>query len=510
LKMPDGRRGFTLTEIMISLALALILIIGINQVFSISATTISTGAGQLEMMRGHRAAFSTMRTDFEGFQSDASTGIVPTTETSFLLIHNEKRLAYRDQQDDDLDPNAIDTVDLNEDGVITPSVVVGPDTIWTGEDVSVATGNQYVYNRRNHRTDVIGFFSKGSFRRQTGQVPPGGGDEYFVTDQGSDRAYIWYGHLRVANNIGSGLPTLYHPAEADASATDRNDNNRYARQWALGRVVLPMIPKNPITARILDSNNVSQIYIDQEAGRSMSPFSWDSLVGSPPDTDARGTLQAAYFTSAGAQLAFYDLADAEISAHRAAVVGWSAGTWWQNVLYENLTGLPVGRFAADRYVGRPANSGHTSMTVPFFVDGCTQFFVEFAGDFVDQSATGTITNAAQGTDGIDFYVPSTGIRGIRWYGLQRDVDGNGISTAGTSPDVAPVQVFGATPRTFERSVTANEYSCVWGPVIGEFENPAAAAPHNRPILVRITIQVVDKNARVPDGLTQEYIFKVKP
>ena len=55
---------------------------------------------------------------------------------------------------------------------------------------------------------------------------------------------------------------------------------------------------------------------------------------------------------------------------------------------------------------------------------CSQFAVEFAGDFVTQNGLGHVT--ALVPDGTtDFLVTAQGGYVTRWYGLPRDVDDNG-------------------------------------------------------------------------------------
>ena len=67
-----------------------------------------------------------------------------------------------------------------------------------------------------------------------------------------------------------------------------------------------------------------------------------------------------------------------------------------------------------------------SQTYPIMIKGCSQFIVEFAGDFVGQNpTTGGITSLTP--DGqIDFTVdPRTGAHKIRWYGFPRDPSDEG-------------------------------------------------------------------------------------
>jgi hypothetical protein len=185
-------------------------------------------------------------------------------------------------------------------------------------------------------------------------------------------------------------------------------------------------------------------------------------------------------------------------------------------------------------------SASAAQTTPIFVRGCTQFIVEFAGDYARQDpATGQFQAAGQ--DGqIDFIVdqptsdPATWTRRIRWYGFPRDVcsaskSGQDIPGAPvpdgqiTQFDVVPVSWYlGVNNRqTFERSVPTNPglpmtqmpfnttgvnylpvmvspaYICAWGPDV----------PANlRPKLIRITIAIDEPTGRLNTEQTYEFIY----
>jgi len=80
------------------------------------------------------------------------------------------------------------------------------------------------------------------------------------------------------------------------------------------------------------------------------------------------------------------------------------------------------------------------------VPGCTQFIVEFAGDYVAQDGTTGITKGNYPDGNIDYRVDdSSGLKSIRWYGLPRDVDGSGQvyfnQTTGRQRGILPVKDF---------------------------------------------------------------------
>ena len=97
---------------------------------------------------------------------------------------------------------------------------------------------------------------------------------------------------------------------------------------------------------------------------------------------------------------------------------------------------------------------------PYFLQHCSQFIVEYAGDYLTQdnttsSTAGSIT--ALGSDGvIDYYYDANKNKRIRWYGMPRSTTNNGhimgvlgagtfpnrtipVGTANDTPDVIPLR-----------------------------------------------------------------------
>src|SRR5205807_2320073 len=78
LPFPQGRQeclphradrflAFTLVELMVSIALVLLLVLGINAVFNLSAKTVGTGQAVSEAQRQLRNAEQTWQADFSSF-----------------------------------------------------------------------------------------------------------------------------------------------------------------------------------------------------------------------------------------------------------------------------------------------------------------------------------------------------------------------------------------------------------------------------------------------------------
>jgi hypothetical protein len=384
-----------------------------------------------------------------------------------------------------------------------------------------------------------------------------------MDDLSSNEAYICYGHLSQPNNATANFyaPTSstkvvnYEPGQADtasaggpynASASDKNDNNKYATQWLLGRTVTLLKPNPPFVAP-----NKQEFLFRSAAAKGYSPLDQNSTSSD----GGKWTLQSSR----------YDVAATSIDAFRNIVLDpKNAGPvpWW-----EMMSGF---RFQGFPYPTRPLTADGMARTVPIFVPGCTQFIVEYAGDFLRQDPiTGAITGTAfdaLGTDGvIDFVtVPvaggatGTGARRTRWYGAPRNVDTSDDKAGkpvilGSGPDqlmrdVVPLRDLlmskgvPVPPDFFEREIDkrlpnnkdygtiaaptgspprpgapyvspvmgtpgllaagGNEYVAAWTPT------QLSRGSAQRPRMIRITIVVDDPAGRTTDGQTYEYVFSL--
>src|SRR6476660_6051669 len=99
-----GVSGFTLIELMISVAIVLVLMLGINYVFSMSAKTISQGMALSNVGRDMRNARKVLDNDFKH--------AVTAQQMPAIIIHNEVVYAWKDKQDKitdaDNDPTTFD------------------------------------------------------------------------------------------------------------------------------------------------------------------------------------------------------------------------------------------------------------------------------------------------------------------------------------------------------------------------------------------------------------------
>lgn len=486
LKRTNLKAAFTLVELLVSIFLLMLVMVGINVVFSSTSATIGVGQAQSEGIRDGRAAQSVLTQDLGAMASD----------TPSLIISMHQVQGFRSPAARQLDPTptAPLTWDRDGDGV--------------EENVSI-----YEYGERSFRADTLSFFARGSFRRQTGGLQTISSiDQQPLSDNTVFReAWIWLGHLALANNDAT---VEYWPP--GMGAPDTNHNNFYANQWIVGRqAILLSDPASGIIGpgqqHFLQRNWAPT----DPATSDLSPLMFNSA-----------STEGAAFTQI--QYCRYDVARTSIDGFgkRLSDLVTSNGptyNWWgddSDTTVPNLFATHNRRFSVNPFVVRPLNAATVSQQAPVFLRGCSSFVVEFAGNFVSQNPDGSVSAPVPDPAGtIDFVVVGSGAnarRAIRWYGLPRNTDtGNdpagGIRIeANEFNDVVPVRDIAGVVQEFERVVPADNqpygvsppasaanqsYICAWGPT-----------NTNRPKMIRITFTLEDSLGRLPQGQTFEYVF----
>ena len=539
-RTPRGRAGFTLVELMVSIALVLILMLGINAVFKMASDTVNGGMALSAADRDNRAVQTVLNGDF-------STGVF--TDGPMLLVRGEYVPAFRSRPDEAADrdgnPLTIDLDNNNREGEATVR----------GELIQPAE-----VNSRNHRIDRVAFFANHLYRRQTG-TDSGTGSQ-FIDDGASNEAYIWYGHLSqpdFGRALGGTPGRFEHRAPNDPRETskDRKINNFYATDWILGRSVT-LLREAPVVPGQVNPPNYFDYQPPPANQVNLSPLDPGSF---PRTADGRGARDLYSWSR-------YDLAQTSINAFKGTLSshifarGLDITTNpppWYAVLGGDWGSVGNARFQGYPYPDRPLTPYGVARTVPVFVRGCTQFIVEYAGDYLAQNRNPTDNDFGRiessyldgpaGTDGeVDFVVvqeqphpgqPPRVVRRVRWYGFPRNTamenDLAGPMIQGplgignnpfAMPDVVPLRDLliaagdgGAIPADFfehfERldpqgnyaaagAVDPNprlvRYYAAWGPA------ELARGSRVRPKMIRITMTIDDANGRLTEGQTYEYVM----
>ena len=473
--------GFTLIELMIALVLVLLLVLAMTQIFNVTSKAIGKGTATGEVVRGLDSARVALQIDFAGTDNIAylgfgdESGILPTNRQPAIIISSTSIPAFVSERDMEADSDADPTtVDIDNDGT-DDLPALGP----------------YQIGTRWFRTDTLSFFARGEFESQTNIQPPSGPvSPSFYGNTTSREAWVWYGHGRVYNGVGAltDESSFWLPG-ADSPAA--NPNHFFASQFVLLRTPILLKALQPTTGgptTVVDDNGSPVLHLRPQWDPGLpaanantidvGPLSYlrvpanESNVFDPTTND--------FFPSAAAPFRVFqsrvDVAGVTASQYRqrlAAVqseINFSSNSrlefdsayeaipaTWYNRLLARHDNDPAhspqnnGRFWINPLVIKPLNAGEVSQASNYLLTGAAQFIVEYAGDFIRQAPNGEIaTLMSDGTtpapnggltpDGvIDFTIDANGVRHIRWYGMPRDVDGDG---AIPGPALAP-----ATPGT---------------------------------------------------------------
>jgi hypothetical protein len=121
---------------------------------------------------------------------------------------------------------------------------------------------------------------------------------------------------------------------------------------------------------------------------------------------------------------------------------------------------------------------------PYFLQHCSQFIVEYAGDYIQQDNVTTDANYSNmtgiGPDGqIDYYLDANGNKHIRWYGMPRSSTGQlhddgfkapvlirGFDSTADKLTTAPTSYTGAGPMSillnyFTDVIPLRDYYSLW-------------------------------------------------
>lgn len=476
--------GFTLIELMVSIAIALLLILGVNQVFKISSETAGQGQALSTINRDNRAIQNTLVLDFKNLVP-VPGGASQTTDGPLFIINSQTMGAFRNARDKSA---ASDPADPRHEPTLFASST--PPGHW----------NPALLNFRNHRIDRVCFFARGLYARQTatGTSVNSAAGTPFVSSTTASEAFIWYGHGMLPNTAN---PNVYFgPGDPNAA----NSSNQVASDFFLCRQAILLSP-NP------DGNSL------QPGTADLAPLGFGSKSnGNTVIQDSR-----------------FDVAQTSIQQFNAILSAFppppAPDGWWNRMIY---------RFQANPFLSKPVTPAGMATAAPCLVRGCSQFIVEFAGNFYTKSDNGSMAHPLPDPNGqLDYYADydSTGkfivAKHIRWYGFPRDTNGDGIidyrdvmplrAMLGQSigidnktlvddveppTNVASVQspYSGGVPTSgfdYKQSVLpTSTYTAAWGP------NTTLPFPK----MIRITIAIDDPNGRLGDEQYFEYVFDVQP
>ena len=475
-RRPAGRGGFTFVELMISIALVIVLMLGVNQIFSFTSRAVGAGEAVNTAIRDSRAMGESFAADFAAMVPNGNG----PTDAAFMVIRSGNAYAWRDAADQaGSQTGDVTKIDLNGNNVEGESNVAG-------EVVSPITTNY-----RSHREDVFSFFARGQFQRQTGNA------NTFVAPMSSAEAYVWYGHLALPDNSYDTTritANQYPGINAAGASTATNPNNFYASQFVLGRQAI-LLREKDANGQIFDDEGNPQMFVDGGTfgsvarGASINATNVPSEDGLGTDTLTDSRVDLAATSIAGVRSGFTSF----VAPFVRPAFGWNPGNltqqqkfnndpkatyWWDYLPDGNVApaagGGSMSRFKCNPFVTKPMTAKDMAQSSPYMLRGVSQFVVEFAGDYLQQENNPNSSKYGQvlanyinpllnpsvagiappfvgtGTDGQVDYVLIPPVnnavnipRGqwrkqIRWYGFPRNTGGNAVMDPLKYGDVVPL------------------------------------------------------------------------
>ena len=471
-------RAFTLIELMISLAMVVILILGINYVFRSATDAVGAGQATNQINSDAQSSQPVLFDDLRNVSKNPPCFIISSQlVTQFLNADDAKNNS---------DPNVIPIDNAGNYSFIgtspnQPTYLTPAPTSW----ISPA-----FLNSHNHRADILKTFIHGLYHRRSG--PDG---TYYASDSAQD-AFLELGHAALptdsllppsgVNSAFIGPSSLPIGNTGYAYAGDIQNpavqtpgvprSGAYAADWVLARrITLLKDFSSIITAGDFyypDTKGTIPSGINGSAfGVDVTPLSYGTPDTNPADTGINQS-QTSRYDLAGVTPEQFDRKIAN------AILGWQVGTyagpslWWQPLVYAiggisqgtatlpqsyqsvsapysipyinsipTYTAMPANidpgqwynRAQCNPGIQNPVTSASIAEMAPYFLQHCSQFIVEYAGDYIQQdndpTHVGTPYTYSQmtgiGPDGqIDYYLDANGNKHIRWYGMPRSTTGN--------------------------------------------------------------------------------------
>ncbi len=271
-------------------------------------------------------------------------------------------------------------------------------------------------------------------------------DDTFTGSSSAPYARVWYGHVQRSNADGT-APSVDLASSSGDSANNPQSQDYYATHWILGRQMLFFQEVNDAHINTLTSVYARGPYYNSTiAGYGSSPFG-----ASPP------------LYSGLSDFAYYSYGDGSSNAAAANGGAYLVGSTAAALL---SNGLAVNTYRSraydllyfkERLLTNPAPQGtnfdswRIAQTHPYFVEGASDFIVEFAADTEDDAAIAGFPDNAPDVDSatgnIVWYSASTPPTWNNHYTNAVGIGGLGYANPNDTPAVATYP-FAGTVYTF--------------------------------------------------------------
>jgi len=224
--------GFTLIEVMLSLAILLLLMAGMNVVFRTTSDTVKAGQMLNELTRNSRAVRPVFFDDLRNCATDSPCFII-----SSCIV-----------------PQYLNAADAN-----------------ASSSTGLPTSGGCLLGSHMHRADQLSFFVRGLFKRKTANTPETS-TVFLNSTTTSDEAFVHYGHLRMLSSDG-----LNYIGPDDVTFGNQQP---YAADWVLGRnQILLGDGANMANPNWVDQAGIPEVYYPAPSSTVKVPTAWINSAG---------------------------------------------------------------------------------------------------------------------------------------------------------------------------------------------------------------------------------------
>ncbi|MHB1157060.1 MAG: PulJ/GspJ family protein [Phycisphaerales bacterium] len=376
---PRPLHGFTLVELMVSVAITALLILAINQVFSSVSKAVRIGIGASEVLQNSRILGDQLERDFKNMVPPGSNGVLVIVNQRIGPVH------------------ILPTDDLNENG-----------------QVDAATESN-----RTVRSDQIMFI------RTRGDAQPmvASGDNSYSNSTDATYAKVWYGHCLRTQDNGQ-LPANVLGANYTPGASGAVPSNHFASDWILGRQALFLQTSTtapthanggwfdaPTTTLTPPSGVSSVLYA---ALADVAYYGLDVQAG--PSANSHGCMVGGTYDAAALEESYRLW---RFSAGTTVVPSSTYASRAYNYLYGvngNSSGTPQRLMVNPLPTSNTYTAAEVAQMYPYLCGHVSDFVVEFAGDYNNDSKIDTTSG------------------NITWYGIDNmpPTGAGGFDAAGTT------------------------------------------------------------------------------
>ena len=303
---------------MLSLFIALLLLLGLNAIFTASTKTIQAGTALNDATRNARAVGPIFFNDLRNCATDSPAFVISSCYVPQFLSKSDA------------------TASGAQAGQLPTVTVTALSGGASQSTVYPVTG--CLLGDHLHRCDSLSFFARGLFKRKTADGP-----NFLASTTTSDEAFIHYGHIRILANDGQ---TYIGPDDYAGLAAP------YASSWVLGRNAILLSDSSVLNASAKDLGGLPEWYFG--SGTALSAFgSYPSNIPSNIPPLGYSALSGGNRASPSVRLqsSRYDLAGATIDEFRSIITNaaYNQGqetlpvtstatsayyTWWLPLVYQ--------------------------------------------------------------------------------------------------------------------------------------------------------------------------------